>query len=177
MQSVCSIMLSLNISLLSFLPDRNFTGAHCAIVPCCPPPLGSAPLTGPHCSPQLFISTFLISHARISEQSAILINVSCFSALPVQGITHTHEDLGRYGMSGRVGGGLIGIQINGHILGRQSVYLPKDYCCHQVKNLSSSREGLIYSLKRFFSKKKLYRICTHCCPRCSFLFLAYCKRA
>lgn len=89
MQSVCSIMLSLNISLLSFLPDRNFTGAHCAIVPWCPPPLGSAPLTGPHCSPQLFISTFLISHARISEQSAILINVSCFSALPVQGITHT----------------------------------------------------------------------------------------
>lgn len=154
MQSVCSIMLSLNISLLSFLPDRNFTGAHCAIVPWCPPPLGSAPLTGPHCSPQLFISTFLISHARISEQSAILINVSCFSALPVQGITHTHEDLGRYGMSGWVGGGLIGIQINGHILGRQSVYLPKDYCCHQVKNLSSSREGLIYSLKRFLAKKK-----------------------
>lgn len=56
-------------------------------------------------------------------------------------------------MSGWVGGGLIGIQINGHILGRQSVYLPKDYCCHQVKNLSSSREGLIYALKRFLAKK------------------------
>lgn len=53
-----------------------------------------------------------------------------------------------------MGGGLIGIQINGHILGRQSVYLPKDYCCHQVKNLSSSREGLIYSLKRFLEEKK-----------------------
>lgn len=30
-----------------------------------------------------------ISHARISEWSAILINVSCFSAPPVQGIIHT----------------------------------------------------------------------------------------
>lgn len=32
---------------------------------------------------------FLISHARISEWSTILINVSCFSAPPVQGIIHT----------------------------------------------------------------------------------------
>lgn len=39
-------------------------------------------------NPQLFISTFLISHARISERSTILINVSCFSALTVQGIIH-----------------------------------------------------------------------------------------
>lgn len=53
MQSVCPIMHSLNISLPSSLLDRNFTGAHCAIVPWCPPPPGYAPLTGPHCNPQL----------------------------------------------------------------------------------------------------------------------------
>lgn len=92
MQSVCPIMQRLNISppsrLSPLFPDRKLywgTLSHCP--PWCPPPPASAPLTGPRCNPLLFISTFLISHARISEQSAILINVSCFSAPPVQGIT------------------------------------------------------------------------------------------
>lgn len=72
------------------LPDRKTLLGHTEPLSAparCPPPPASAPLTGPRCNPPLFISTSLISHARISEQSAILINVSCFSAPPVQGIT------------------------------------------------------------------------------------------
>lgn len=97
MQSVCPIMQRLNISppgrpALSplSLPDRKTLLGHTEPLSAparCPPPPASAPLTGPRCNPPLFISTSLISHARISEQSAILINVSCFSAPPVQGIT------------------------------------------------------------------------------------------
>lgn len=76
------------------------TLSHCPPPARCPPPPASAPLTGPRCDPPLFISTSLISHARISEQSAILINVSCFSAPPVQGITHTHKKKGTRGRPG-----------------------------------------------------------------------------
>lgn len=70
------------------------TLSHCPPPARCPPPPASAPLTGPRCNPPLFISTSLISHARISEQSAILINVSCFSAPPVQGITQIKKKKG-----------------------------------------------------------------------------------
>lgn len=74
----------------AFLSPRQklYWGTLSYCPPLSPPP-SSAPLTGPHCNLQLFTSTFLISHARISERSTILINVSCFSAPPVQGIIHT----------------------------------------------------------------------------------------
>lgn len=48
------------------------------VVPLLP---GSAPITGPRCNPQLFI-------VRISKRSRFLINISCFSAPPAQGILH-----------------------------------------------------------------------------------------
>lgn len=58
MQSVCPIMLTLNISAPASCPDTNFTQLLC-------PPPDSAPLTAPLCKPPLFIPVSLISHARI----------------------------------------------------------------------------------------------------------------
>lgn len=119
MQSVYPIVHSLNTSAKteSFIEH---------IMLLCPGVLtfqGSTPPKGPHCTVQLFIPTYLISHARISEPSTILINVSCFSAPPAQRITHMRT----LGGAVRV---IIGSDGNSHILGRQSVCPPKDYRSH-----------------------------------------------
>lgn len=67
-----------------------------------------------------------LSHARISEWSTILINVSCFSAPPVQGIIHTQ------GPWDERRGFLLAFKEMATDLDRQSVCPPKDYHCNWV---------------------------------------------
>lgn len=142
--------------------------------------LSYCPLVSPSsrlCSPNrtsLQSSTVYIniSHARISEQSTILINVSCFSAPPVQGIIQTKGLRDVQGMCVCVGGVLIGIQINDQRHGQAVRVTFAQLMLSLSRRLTSSLEtglflGVVFqqSLCRFFN---------HCCSHCSFS-PHYCK--
>lgn len=102
MQSVRPIMHSLNISLPGSEADRNFTGAHRAIVPwcVCPPPNCAPPEPDLAAILNCLYQPFLISHARISEWAAIFNKrklLFCSACSGNNTHTHTHTDLGVHG--------------------------------------------------------------------------------
>lgn len=68
---------------------------------------------------------------------------------------------------GGMEGVLTGIQINGHILGRQVGVSSIRLQLPSSSNMSSSLESQIYSLERSFRQNRC-RFCTHCCLHCSF---------